>query len=118
MPPWPHVQGWSCRTEVAQVLLVAPPGPSVLGEPVTAEFGHLDDARALAASCRTPIRLVASDRDPHCPEGPAAEVYGGALGLDSETLVGVGHLTPDSGYGAWPSVFAWCLDGAVRFAPP
>jgi predicted alpha/beta hydrolase family esterase len=99
-----------------RVLFVAPPGPSVLDEAVTAEFGHLDNAAALLASCRVPLRLVASDRDPYCVEGPAAELYGKPLGLDSETLVGAAHLTPASGFGPWPRVLAWCLDGRVRFS--
>jgi len=98
-----------------RVLLVAPPGPSVLDEPVTADFGHLDDPGALLGSCRARIRMVASERDPYCVEGCAAKLYGEPLGLDSETLEGAGHLTPASGYGPWPGVLAWCLDGAFRF---
>ena len=64
------------------------------------------DAARLRASSEEPVRLVASDRDPFCPEGPAAVVYGEPLGLATETIRGAGHFTPVDGYGPWPAVLA------------
>jgi predicted alpha/beta hydrolase family esterase len=92
-----------------RVLLVAPPGRSVLARAVTAAFApDRWDADVLHASARA-TQLIASDDDPHCPEGPAAQVYGDTLGLRSSTVPGAGHLTPADGYGPWPELLAWCL---------
>jgi hypothetical protein len=94
-----------------RVLLVAPPSPAVTADiPAIAEFAVTPSpavAAAVAASSRTPVRLVASDADSYSTEGPAAEVYGRPLGLAAETLPGAGHLTIDDGYGRWPAVLAW-----------
>jgi predicted alpha/beta hydrolase family esterase len=56
------------------------------------------------------VRLVCSDNDPYCPEG-AAELYGKPLRLPVDVLPGRGHLNPEAGYGPWPAVEAWCLQG-------
>ncbi|MDX3383500.1 alpha/beta hydrolase [Streptomyces niveiscabiei] len=61
----------------------------------------------------SPTRIVAGDDDPYCPEGAQA-AYGDPLGVTAEVLPGAGHLTPDEGYGPWPSVLEWCLDGETR----
>jgi predicted alpha/beta hydrolase family esterase len=102
---------------VDRLLLVAPPGPSVLSRRVTVAFyPGIWAAAVLASSCRARIRLVASDVDPFCAEGPAAEVYGRPLGLDCETLPGTGHLSVADGMGPWPAVLRWCLNGDARLA--
>jgi len=99
------------RPPADRVLLVAPPGPSVLAEAATAAFAPREwNTEALHSSSRAPIRLVASDIDPYCPEGPAAIVYGQTLGIEADTIPGAGHLTPADGYGSWPDVLTWCLD--------
>lgn len=99
-----------------RVLLVAPAGASVLSRPEMSAFMPSEwCADVMRSSCRTTIRLVASDVDPCCREGPAAEVYGGPLGLDSETLPGAGHITSADGFGPWPKALEWCLDGDSRF---
>jgi len=99
-----------------RVVLAAPPGPAVLRGPVIAAFdpGTWHTER-LQASSRTRIRLVASDVDPNCEEAPAAMLYGEALGLDAETILGAGHLSIEDGYGPWPRMLDWCLDPTVRF---
>lgn len=101
-----------------RVLLVAPPSPEATASyPEIAGFVAPLDPASAHASSRAAVRLVASDRDEYSTEGSAHDVYGEPLGLDSEVLVGAGHLTIDDGYGPWPAVLAWCLDPAVRFAP-
>lgn len=55
-------------------------------------------------------RLVCSDNDPYCPEG-AAGLYGEPLGIPVDLLPGRGHLNPEAGYGPWPAVERWCVDG-------
>lgn len=99
-----------------RVLLVAPAGSAVLSRPEMVAFLPVEwCAEVLGSSSRATIRLVASDADPCCPEGPAAEIYGKPLGLDSETVSGAGHLTSADGFGPWPKVLAWCLDAGTRF---
>lgn len=100
-----------------RVLLVSPPGPSFMRTPVVASFFSGSwQAGPLRESSRSRIRLVGSDADPYCVEGPAAVVYGEPLDLDSETIESAGHLTIDDGYGAWPDVLRWCLDPSTRFS--
>jgi len=100
-----------------RVLLVSPPGPSFIRTPIVASFFSGSwKAASLHASSRHPTRLVASDADPYCLDGPAAAVYGEPLGLDAETIPGAGHITIDDGYGPWPEVLAWCLDPSARFS--
>lgn len=110
-------EGGELERPADRVLLVAPPGPSVLERAITATFyaGAWNGER-LSASSRTKIRLVASQFDPECPEGSPAQVYGQPLGLDAETIPGAGHLSMSDGYGPWPAVLRWCLDGSVRLS--
>jgi predicted alpha/beta hydrolase family esterase len=98
---------------VDRVLLVAPPSASVLARhPEVAAFA-LPPLGTLGLTLPTPTRLVAGDDDPYCPEGVQA-AYGHPLGLTAEVLPGAAHLDVDAGYGSWPSVLEWCLDGDVR----
>ncbi|MET7940325.1 alpha/beta hydrolase [Streptomyces sp. NPDC005302] len=95
---------------VDRVLLVAPPSPAVLaGLPEIAAFTPSGlDLCALPGA----TRLVAGDDDPYCPEGADA-VYGDPLGVPTDILPGAAHLDLDAGYGPWPAVLDWCLDGSV-----
>lgn len=114
---WYQAQLRAILTEPAdRVLLVAPAGTAVLSRPEMASFLPCEwRAEVLRTSSLTPIRLVASDADPCCPEGPAAEVFSRPLKLDSETIPGAGHFSSTDGYGPWPKVLDWCLDGRTRF---
>jgi uncharacterized protein len=87
-----------------RVLLVAPPSESA-GLAQIASFFPAPLPRLTAGA-----RLVCSDDDPYCPEG-AATLYGEPLGIPVDLIAGGGHLNPESGYGPWPAVEAWCLDG-------
>jgi predicted alpha/beta hydrolase family esterase len=113
-------QAWATATLTApadRVLLVAPPGKSVLSREITREFDPGTwRPDVLAPSSRAGIRLVGSDADPNSAEGPAALVYGDPLDLDSETIPAAGHLTPADGYGPWPAVLEWCCDSRVRLS--
>ncbi|MGW2567048.1 RBBP9/YdeN family alpha/beta hydrolase [Streptomyces sp. NPDC001537] len=95
---------------VDRVLLVAPPSASVLaGIPEVAEFAP----PALGLTLPAPTRLVAGDDDPYCPEG-ARDVFGDPLGIPTDVLPGAAHLDLDAGYGSWPAVLEWSLNGAAR----
>jgi predicted alpha/beta hydrolase family esterase len=110
---------WLRHAETAQrdelvdrVLLVCPPGPSTLPPELAPFYADPFDAAAVKRSARS-VELVCTDADPWCPEG-AAVLYGHALGLPVHVVPGAGHLSLDEGYGAWPAVERWALDG--RFA--
>ncbi|MFE9605879.1 RBBP9/YdeN family alpha/beta hydrolase [Streptomyces hokutonensis] len=92
-----------------RVLLVAPPSASVVvRHPEIAEFAPPTAELTLPGA----TRLVAGDDDPYCPEG-ARTVFGDPLGIPTEIIPGAGHLDLDAGYGSWPAVLEWCLDGAA-----
>jgi len=93
----------------ARVLLVAPPSPELVA-------GHPEIAAFVPPSAVRPgpgTRLVAGDDDPWCPDG-ALRRFAEPLGVDIDVIPGGGHLNPASGYGEWPDVLAWCLDGTAR----
>ncbi|MDQ0581158.1 RBBP9/YdeN family alpha/beta hydrolase [Streptomyces rishiriensis] len=102
---------------IDRVLLVAPPSGSVVARyPEIEGFGFAGDALGKRFDGRAlphPTRLVAGDDDPYLPEGVQA-AYGDSLGLTAELLPGAGHLDLDAGYGSWPSVLEWCLDGEAE----
>jgi uncharacterized protein len=87
-----------------RALLVAPPSEGA-GIPEIAGFFPVP-----LPALNPGARIVCSDNDPYCPEG-AATLYGEPLGIPVDVLPGRGHLNPEAGYGQWPAVEAWCLDG-------
>ncbi|MFD3941683.1 RBBP9/YdeN family alpha/beta hydrolase [Streptomyces sp. NPDC058579] len=108
--------------DVDRVLLVAPPSPAVTASiPEIAAFADgldgLDGLLALGSvRLKAPARLVYAAGDPYCPEG-ADVPYGIPLGLDMDVVPGGAHLTPDSGYGEWPSLLQWCETPTTRLVP-
>jgi predicted alpha/beta hydrolase family esterase len=108
---WLHHAARTPATPVDRVLLVSPPSPA-LAVPELAEFlpAPLDRASLDAAAGST--RIVCAADDPYCPEG-AAFSYGLPLGLPLDEITPGGHLNSDAGYGPWPAVEAWALDGAA-----
>jgi hypothetical protein len=60
-----------------------------------------------------------SDNDPYCPGGPDAykAIYTDALRLEHHVIPGAGHITIEDGYGAWPDILAWCLEGSSEWRP-
>lgn len=110
---WLHAvaRGAPGLDSIDRVLLVAPPSASVLAaHPEVTAFAL---PRLDTLTLPTPTRLVAGDDDPYCPEG-VQPAYGDPLGLTAEPLPGAAHLDLDAGYGAWPSVLEWCLDGEAK----
>ncbi len=105
----------SAGLPVDRVLLVAPPSPDFLrDEPALAGLQPPSGyGERLAASSRTPVRLVCGDDDPYCVRGAQREY---PEVTDVDVVPGGGHLDMPAGYGAWPSVLAWCEDPTVRLA--
>jgi predicted alpha/beta hydrolase family esterase len=101
---------------VDRVLLVAPPSPEVTrAHPEIAGFDLPAGVTSeqVSAASRTVTRLVCSDDDEYAPWG-ADTAYAVRFGLDVDRLSGQAHINPDSGYGDWPSVLAWCSDPTTR----
>jgi predicted alpha/beta hydrolase family esterase len=92
-------------TGAARLLLVAPPSES--GAPPALASFFPPPLRRLRRT-----RLVCSDNDPYCPEG-ARRLYAGPLNVPADVFRGGGHINPDSGFGPWPGVEAWCLRGSI-----
>jgi uncharacterized protein len=104
------------RERVDRLLLVSPPASEQIPEAGEsfrlAEF----DAESIVASARGEIRVACSEADPYNAAG-AQNIYAPALGAEVDIIAGAGHITPDTGYGPWPSAEAWCLDPANRLRP-
>jgi predicted alpha/beta hydrolase family esterase len=108
-----------CPARPERVLLVAPPSRAGAPEELAEFFPvPLDAGRVAAAAGST--RLACAPDDPYCPED-AALLYGAPLGLDVDLLPGAAHVNPESGYGPWPGVEAWCYGASAstssRIAP-
>jgi predicted alpha/beta hydrolase family esterase len=98
---------------VDRVALIAPPGPSAFTAPYRAFLPSGIDEGAVAQASRTRPIVVSSDNDPHCPEGMEGyrRVYTAALGLEHFVIPDAGHIALEDGFGPWPSILRWCLDG-------
>jgi predicted alpha/beta hydrolase family esterase len=117
---WLHLANDPARggVEADQLALVAVPSPVVIGaEPVIAEFAFTlaADGTKQHSGAREGV-VVFSDDDPYDPEGSGARL-GVPLGLRPVPFAGQGHVNPDSGYGEWPAILAWCLDPAAEITP-
>jgi predicted alpha/beta hydrolase family esterase len=92
-----------------RALLVAPPAPAVVADAAPSFAAAPPSPEAVRRTCPA-TEIVASDADPYNPQG-AAVTHGAPLELTVRTVAGAGHFTPDDGFGAWPAVERWCLDG-------
>jgi predicted alpha/beta hydrolase family esterase len=99
---WLHHVG-DGGAQADRVLLAAPPSESADVPEIAAFF-------PVPLPKLTGARLVCSDNDPYCPEG-AQNLYAEPLGVPFDVIPGGGHLNPEAGFGPWPEVEAWCLDG-------
>lgn len=90
---------------VQAALLVAPPSPFLLFEPVETFLPPPRRADVWAPLAARTL-LVGSDNDDYAS---AEELTGIAreLGIASRILAGAGHLNVAAGYGPWPFVLEW-----------
>jgi predicted alpha/beta hydrolase family esterase len=93
---------------VDRLMLVSPPEPKRIPESGASFRTELDPV-AVRSSVRGEIAIACSDHDPFNPPGAQA-MYGDPLGVEAHVFDGGGHITPDSGYGPWPFIEAWCLE--------
>jgi predicted alpha/beta hydrolase family esterase len=96
-----------------RLLLVSPPDPARVPPAGKGFVQDGLDGGALRASVRGPIRIARGDADPFDPRATAASLAAG-LAAEVDVLPAAGHITPETGYGAWPSALDWCLDPSAR----
>ena len=104
-----HARTATPEAGAARVLLVAPPCQSS-GIAEIDDFFPVPLSPVAVAGAASQTRLVCAANDPYCPEG-ALRRYGNPLGLTVDLIADAGHLSGDDGYGPWPAVEDWCLDG-------
>ena len=90
-------------TPAERALLVAPPSERS-GVPEIAGFFPVPHPPLGGGA-----RIVCADNDPYCPEG-ATSLYAD-LGVPIDVIPGKGHMNNEAGYGPWPAVEAWCVEG-------
>lgn len=108
----------AAEERVDRVALIAPPGPSSFTAPYRAFLPVGISPTAVARASRQPPIVVTSDNDPYCPEGLEGyrATYTHALGLEHRIIPGAGHIAIEDGYGPWPAILDWCLNGITGWA--
>jgi predicted alpha/beta hydrolase family esterase len=103
---------------VDRVALIAPPGPSAFLAPYRAFLPVGINRSAVSRASTVPPVVVSSDNDPYFPEGAEGykATYTDAIGLRHHIVPGAGHIAVEDGFGPWPAVLAWCLDGTSDWA--
>jgi predicted alpha/beta hydrolase family esterase len=97
---------WGAR-KIHAALLVAPPSPYLLFEPVQSFFPPPQSALAWQPIAHRSL-LVGSDNDAYI-DASELESIGQGLGLSVRVLPGAGHINIDAGYGPWPFALEWAL---------
>jgi predicted alpha/beta hydrolase family esterase len=105
---WFHAAARGVGDPVARLLLVAPPASERVPESGASFRLSSFDSEAVRSSVTGEIAIACSDADPYNPSG-AQSLYGDPLGVTATIVEGAAHITPDTGYGAWPYAAAWCL---------
>lgn len=98
-----HARGAAERVHAA--LLVAPPSPYLLFEPIQS-FLPPPRARAAWAALASRTLVVGSDNDEHAGAEEFEELAR-AIGARCRLLPGSGHLNTDAGLGPWPFALEW-----------
>jgi predicted alpha/beta hydrolase family esterase len=86
-------------------LLVAPPSPYLVFEPVDTFFPP-PRARAAWAPIAARTLVVGSDNDDFTAPEELAEIAS-SLGVGCKVLPGAGHINVASGFGPWPFALEW-----------
>ena len=95
------------------VLLVAPPSPFLLFEPVET-FLPSPRSSAVWAPIAARSLLVGSDNDEFTAPEEFEEIAR-SIGVGSQIIPGAGHINVASGYGPWPFALEWLRSvGAVE----
>lgn len=90
---------------VLAALLVTPPSPDSLFEPIQSFFPPALDPRAWEP-LRARSWLIGSDNDDYA-EAREIEKFAARIGLSHKILSGVGHINASSGFGPFPLALEW-----------
>jgi predicted alpha/beta hydrolase family esterase len=102
-----HLLNEHGNTNVHAALLVAPPSPFLLFEPVES-FLPPPRNRAVWAQIAPRSLLIGSDNDDYT-SAEEFEQIGQQLGMGVQVLPGAGHINTASGFGPWPLALEWAL---------
>jgi predicted alpha/beta hydrolase family esterase len=105
-----HMLAERGAANVHAALLVAPPSPYLVFEPVDS-FIPPPRQRAAWAPLAARSLIVASDNDDFASADEVKEV-GKVLGIRHKILSGTGHINVASGFGPWPLALEW-VEGAI-----
>jgi predicted alpha/beta hydrolase family esterase len=86
-------------------LLVAPPSPFLVFEPVDSFFPPPRQSAAWAPIAAQTLLVGADNDDFTSPE--EFEEIAEKIGVRCQIIPGVGHVNVDSGYGPWPFALEW-----------
>lgn len=100
-----HEHG-TCRLRSA--LLVAPPSPFLIFEPVESFLPPPRNAAAWAAIARHSL-LVGSDDDDFTSVSELLRIAE-QIGIASRLVHGAGHINTASGFGSWPFALDWVMN--------
>ena|ERR1700687_1439675 len=100
-----HLLAERAPRAVHAALLVAPPSPFLMFEPVES---FLPPPRRAAAWAPLAARtlVVGSDTDEFTSPEEFEEIAG-AIGAHCQIIPGAGHINTDAGYGSWPFALDW-----------
>lgn len=105
---WLHYAARRPAVAVARALLVAPPQPDVEDPPSVGFRPTPADAAGVSAASNETL-LVCSTDDPNCPPETSRRLAREAR-IPLLWVEAGGHINADAGFGAWPTLEAWCLD--------
>jgi predicted alpha/beta hydrolase family esterase len=107
-----HLLATHGSTGVHAALLVAPPSPFLVFEPVDSFLPPPRRPEAWAPLAARSL-LVGSDDDDYASAEEFVDVAR-TLGVASRILPGAGHVNVAAGYGPWPFVLDWVRDVGAR----
>lgn len=108
-----HLLAERGTANVHAALLVAPPSPFLLFEPVESFLPPPRDGAAWAPIAARSL-LIGSDDDDFTSAEEFAEIARD-IGVAFEQVSGAGHINVASGHGPWPRPLEWlCAAGALR----
>lgn len=95
---------------VTRAALAAVPAPSALESTVVAPF--VEVSARIPALPGVETRIFEGEGDEYAGRGVEAE-FEVDPGIPVELVAGGGHLVPADGFGPWPRVLEWALDGML-----
>jgi predicted alpha/beta hydrolase family esterase len=105
-----HLARGGSPGRVTRLALVAIPAPEVLAPTVVAGFVAHEPRIGPLPGVETIV--FEGQGDEYSPSGVRA-AYAIPDGIPVELVPGGGHLVPASGFGPWPRILEWALDGTA-----